>query len=89
MSLRSPTVTLAIALLAACHDRPAGEDGACRCTPGNQSRTRLADGTILDGAALVGKLRRHLMPHHMGRGKSVKQQQRRPLAADAGKDAAG
>ena len=46
------------AALAACGGVPA-DDGVCRCTPGNASRTRLADGTTLDGAALLGKLRRH------------------------------
>jgi len=46
------------AALAACGGAPA-EDAVCRCTPGNASRTRLADGTTLDGAALLGKLRRH------------------------------
>jgi hypothetical protein len=44
--------------LGACRATPA-DDGVCRCTPGNQSRTKLGDGTYLDGAALLGKLRRH------------------------------
>ena len=48
----------ALALVAACGGAPA-DDGVCRCTPGNASRTRLADGTTLDAAALLGKLRRH------------------------------
>jgi hypothetical protein len=43
----------------ACHRDSAVEDGVCRCTPGNLSRTKLADGTSLDSAALLGKLRRH------------------------------
>jgi hypothetical protein len=51
-------MTLVLAIVAACRDTPVG-DGVCRCTPGNRSRTRLADGTFLDGAALLGKLRRH------------------------------
>ena len=50
-------IVLVPALLAACH-RPS-DDGACRCTPANQSRTKLADGTQLDGAALLARLRRH------------------------------
>ena len=41
-----------------------------------------------DQRELVRQLRRHRMPHHMRRRKSVQQQQRRPLAADAGEDAA-
>jgi len=51
-------VVLAGAALAACRDA-ARDDGACRCVPDNRSRTRRADGTVLDGAALLGKLRRH------------------------------
>jgi hypothetical protein len=43
----------------ACHGEPAVDDRVRRCTPGNLSRTRLTDGTFLDGAALLGKLRRH------------------------------
>jgi hypothetical protein len=50
--------TLVLAMAGACRQPPAG-DGVCRCTPGNQSRTKLADGTYLDGTALLGKLRRH------------------------------
>jgi hypothetical protein len=50
-------VTLAIAWTAACRGR--ADDGVCRCTPANLSRTKLADGSTLDGPALVGKLRRH------------------------------
>jgi hypothetical protein len=53
------SAALALAVVAACHETPAADDGVCRCTPGNVSRTRLADGTYLDGAALLGKLRRH------------------------------
>jgi hypothetical protein len=41
-----------------------------------------------DQREFVCKLRRHRVPHHMRRRKSVQQQQRRPLAADAGKDTA-
>jgi hypothetical protein len=48
----------ALADLAGCRARPA-DDGVCRCTPGNLSRTRARDGTVLDGPALLGKLRRH------------------------------
>lgn len=60
MIARPPLRALLVvpALVAACHRAPP-DDGACRCAPGNQSRTRLADGTQLDGAALLGKLRRH------------------------------
>lgn len=47
----------ALAAVAGCRGAPA--DGACRCTPQNRSRTRLPDGTYLDSAALLGKLRRH------------------------------
>jgi hypothetical protein len=43
----------------ACHRDGPADDGVCRCTPGNLSRTKLADGTTLDSAALLGKLRRH------------------------------
>ncbi len=52
-------VALVLATIAACHDTPPADDGVCRCTPGNLSKTKLADGTALDGAALLGKLRRH------------------------------
>ena len=38
---------------------------------------------------LVGQLRRDAVPHHMRFGKAVQQQQRRPLAADAGENAPG
>jgi hypothetical protein len=58
MILRSVVFALA-ACAAACHDPGPADDTVCRCTPGNLSRTRLADGTVLDGAALLGKLRRH------------------------------
>jgi len=43
----------------ACHRDSAVDNAVCRCTPGNLSRTRRADGTTLDSAALLGKLRRH------------------------------
>ncbi|MGY4433584.1 hypothetical protein ACVWWO_006061 [Bradyrhizobium sp. F1.13.1] len=36
----------------------------------------------------VGQLRRDAVPHHVGLGEAVQQQQRRSLAADAGEDAA-
>ena len=52
-------VALVLAAVAACHDTPPADDGVCHCTPGNLSKTKLADGTALDGAALLGKLRRH------------------------------
>ena len=39
-----------------------------------------------DQREFVGQLRRDRVPHHVGRGKPVQQQQRRPLAADAGED---
>ena len=42
-----------------------------------------------DQREAVGELRRDAVPHHMRFGKAVQQQQRRALAADAGKDAAG
>jgi hypothetical protein len=49
---------LALGALAACRDA-ARDDGTCRCVPDNRSRTRRPDGSALDGAALLGKLRRH------------------------------
>ena len=52
-------VPFVLAAVAACHDSPPADDGICRCTPGNLSKTKLADGTALDGAALLGKLRHH------------------------------
>src|SRR3954454_19220058 len=42
-----------------------------------------------DKSEPVGKLRRDAVPHDMRLGKSVQQQDRRPLAADAGENAAG
>jgi len=48
----------ALAALAGCRDAPA-DDGACRCTPENRSRTQLPEGGTLDGATLLAKLRRH------------------------------
>jgi hypothetical protein len=50
---------LALAGLLACHEPPPAADQACTCTPGNVSRTKLADGTTLDGPALLNQLRRH------------------------------
>ncbi|HEU4733756.1 MAG TPA: hypothetical protein VFT22_37950 [Kofleriaceae bacterium] len=47
-----------VAVVAACRGTPA-DDAVCRCTPGNASRTKLADGTALDGQALLARLRRH------------------------------
>ena len=52
-------LALGLAMIAACHKDSAVDDSVCRCTPGNLSRTRSADGTVLDGATLLGKLRRH------------------------------
>jgi hypothetical protein len=49
---------LAMAMLSACRAQSV-DDSACSCTPGNVSRTRSSDGTSMDGAALLGKLRRH------------------------------
>ena len=50
---------LAIGLgLGACRSKPA-DDGVCRCTPGNQSGSKMGDGTTFDGNVLLGKLRRH------------------------------
>src|SRR5262245_47714266 len=51
-------VAFAVAL-ALCACRDAATDAACRCVPENRSRMRAADGSVLDGAALLGKLRRH------------------------------
>jgi hypothetical protein len=48
----------ALAGLAGCRDAPAA-DAACRCAPDNRSRARLPDGSVLDGAALLARLRRH------------------------------
>jgi hypothetical protein len=40
--------------------KPSPESGAaCSCTPGNASRTQLGDGSFMDGASLLGKLRLH------------------------------
>jgi hypothetical protein len=53
--------SLAAAVLvfaAGCRAKPA-DDAVCRCTPANASRTKLADGTSLDGPGLLAKLRRH------------------------------
>jgi hypothetical protein len=41
-----------------------------------------------DEGELVGELRRDAVPHHMGFGKAVQQQQWRSLAADTREDAA-
>jgi hypothetical protein len=52
-------LVLAFALgLGACRAKPA-DDGVCRCTPGNQSGSKLGDGSTFDGNVLLGKLRRH------------------------------
>ncbi|TMQ13012.1 MAG: hypothetical protein E6J90_29620 [Deltaproteobacteria bacterium] len=55
---RGVICALLAAALAACRSAPA-DVGPCSCTPGNRSRTRLPDGSTLDSAALLGKLRRH------------------------------
>ncbi|HEX7844099.1 MAG TPA: hypothetical protein VF469_41775 [Kofleriaceae bacterium] len=49
---------LVLALAFGCRGAPA-DDGVCRCTPENRSAARLPDGSKLDSAALLGKLRRH------------------------------
>ncbi|MEY9460959.1 hypothetical protein ABH973_001372 [Bradyrhizobium ottawaense] len=41
-----------------------------------------------DQREVLGQLRRDLVPHHMGLGEAVQEQQRRPAAADAGEDPA-
>jgi len=51
-------VLAGLAGLAACQGKPV-DDGVCRCTPGNQSRTKARDGAFLDGRALLDRLRRH------------------------------
>jgi len=51
------TTALAMAL-AGCRGAPA-DDGVCRCTPDNRARARRADGSTLDGATLLARLRRH------------------------------
>ncbi|HEX3759869.1 MAG TPA: hypothetical protein VHW23_14240 [Kofleriaceae bacterium] len=53
-----PAAAALAAVLAGCHGAPA-DDGVCRCTPGNQSRARLPDGSTLDGQSLLARLRRH------------------------------
>ncbi len=53
------TAIVTALVLAGCHEAPPADDGVCRCTPGNVSRTRLADGTLFDGAVLLSQLRRH------------------------------
>lgn len=50
---------LAIAILLSACRAPATEDAACRCVPENRSRLKLADGTPVDGATLLARLRRH------------------------------
>jgi len=54
----APAIAALAAVLAGCRGAPA-DDGACRCTPENRSRTRRADGSTLDGATLLARLRRH------------------------------
>jgi hypothetical protein len=59
MTTRLTCLAIAMVLAAsACRGTPAA-DPVCRCTPGNTSRTKLSDGSYLDGPALVGKLRQH------------------------------
>jgi len=55
---RVPVLPLLLATVTACRSTPT-DDGVCHCTPGNASRTKLSDGTYLDGATLLAKLRRH------------------------------
>ena len=49
---------MVLVLALGCRGAPA-DDGVCRCTPENRSRAKLPDGSVLDSAALLGKLRRH------------------------------
>lgn len=60
LRFRAPAlpVLLGLMALAACGAPPA-DSAACSCTPGNVSRTKLPDGTVMDGAALLDRLRRH------------------------------
>ena len=58
LALAALTALGGAAGLGACRATPA-DDGVCRCTPSNRSRTKVGDGTYLDGAGLLGKLRRH------------------------------
>jgi len=58
MHRRAYMIAIGLAALAACHNAPS-DDTTCRCVPGNVSRTKLPDGTYMDSAALLGKLRRH------------------------------
>ena len=51
------TAALAAALVS-CRGAPT-DDGTCRCAPANRARTRRADGSTLDGATLLSRLRRH------------------------------
>jgi hypothetical protein len=55
------SIVLAIALvlptLGACKNAP--QATRCTCTPDNVARTKLRDGNVLDGAALITRLRRH------------------------------
>jgi hypothetical protein len=53
-----PAIAALAAVLAGCRGAPV-DDGVCRCTPENRSRTRRADGSTLDGATLLSRLRRH------------------------------
>lgn len=59
-TMRCPLVATAAlaAALVGCRGAPP-DDGACRCTPANRARTRRMDGTTLDGATLLARLRRH------------------------------
>jgi hypothetical protein len=58
--MRRPLVAIAAlaAALVGCRGEPT-DDGVCRCTPDNRARTRRVDGTSLDGATLLARLRRH------------------------------
>ena len=51
------TAALAAALVG-CRGAPT-DDGACHCAPANRARTRRLDGSTLDGATLLTRLRHH------------------------------
>jgi hypothetical protein len=54
-----PSVIVLVAAIGACSNATQ-DDGPCRCTPGNVSRTRSADEAApMDGPALLERLRRH------------------------------
>jgi hypothetical protein len=55
---RLATPLVVAAALTACR-APAPDDTTCKCTPGNRALTKAADGTLLDGNALLAQLRQH------------------------------